>query len=45
MGRHVGAVEKLERREGVDLGLKGTRDLAGVRPVAEQLVIERHSHR
>jgi small subunit ribosomal protein S4 len=29
MGRHVGAVEKLERREGVDLGLKGLRALNG----------------
>jgi small subunit ribosomal protein S4 len=29
MGRHAGAVEKLERREGVDLGLKGLRALNG----------------
>jgi small subunit ribosomal protein S4 len=29
MGRYTGPVEKLERREGVDLGLKGFRRLAG----------------
>lgn len=29
MGRDVGPVEKLERREGVDLGLKGERALLG----------------
>ncbi|MTD43820.1 30S ribosomal protein S4 [Conexibacter sp. W3-3-2] len=29
MGRYTGPVEKLERREGVDLGLKGTRRLLG----------------
>jgi small subunit ribosomal protein S4 len=29
MGRYIGPVEKLERREGVDLGLKGERALAG----------------
>ena len=29
MGRYTGPVEKLERREGVDLGLKGERALAG----------------
>ena len=29
MGRHTGPVEKLSRREGVELGLKGARLLAG----------------
>jgi small subunit ribosomal protein S4 len=29
VGRYLGPVEKLERREGVDLGLKGIRALAG----------------
>jgi ribosomal protein S4 len=29
VGRYTGPVEKLERREGVDLGLKGWRRLAG----------------
>lgn len=29
MGRHTGPVEKLSRREGVDLGLKGERALRG----------------
>jgi small subunit ribosomal protein S4 len=29
VGRHTGPVEKLERREGVDLGLKGLRALRG----------------
>jgi small subunit ribosomal protein S4 len=29
MGRYLGPVEKLSRREGVDLGLKGARALAG----------------
>jgi small subunit ribosomal protein S4 len=36
MGRYTGPVEKLERREGVDLGLKGARSLAGKTSLARR---------
>ncbi|WP_354698905.1 30S ribosomal protein S4 [Paraconexibacter sp. AEG42_29] len=36
MGRYTGPVEKLERREGVDLGLKGERSLLGKTALARR---------
>lgn len=47
MGRYIGPVEKLERREGVDLGLKGMRALNGKTALQRRGAVRpgQHGHR